>query len=168
MKLVDRKNSARLAGLVKLVLLDLIALFAKLKDYTIFVLQMYSSDGRRSLQSLSEFEFTRSWMTESIFSSTPPPLPPPPPPLEGDNSSYYMGICLPRKLTTIFPVPVGPFSAGRLEEKPKINIDASGTDEESSSEYDIGGEHCRVCLICYSGTNNSKVSDGESDSKLKR
>ena len=129
---------------------------------------MYSSDGRRSLQSLSELEFTRSWLTESVFTSTSSPLPPPPPPLEDDSSSYYMGICLPRKLRTIFPTLHGPLSVSKAEEKLKINVDASGTDEESSSEYEIGGEHRRVCLICYNTASNSRETESESDSKLRR
>ena len=134
---------------------------------------MYSSDGRRSLQSLSEFEFTRSWLTENIFSLTPPPLPPPPPPLESDNSSHYMGICLPRKLAAIFPVPVSPLSVHlwsvfREVEKPKNNVDPNGTDEDSDSVYDFGEDHPCVCLICYSGTNNDKDSEEESDAKIRR
>ncbi|XP_043466868.1 rapamycin-insensitive companion of mTOR [Leptopilina heterotoma] len=127
-------------------------------------LEMYSSDGRLSLQSLSEFEFSRSWIAESILSSTPPP-PTLPPPIDNDNSSY-MGICLPRKLTTMFPNPVRPLSKGRLEEKSKIHVDPSGADEESNSEYDVAGDHSRVCLICYSGTNN--IKDSDLDSKITR
>lgn len=123
---------------------------------------MYSSDGRLSLQSLSEFEYSRSWFAESILSSTPPPVTVPLP-LDNGKSSY-MGICLPRKLTTMFPLFVKS-SKDKMEERSKIHVDPSGTDEESGSEYDVAGDHNRVCLICC-GTNNIKNSD--TDSKVTR
>ena len=73
----------------------------------LFSKQMYSLDGRLSLQSLSEFESSRSWITETVLApDTPPPqqLAPPTTSQENsDNNSRYMGISLPRKLRTIFP-----------------------------------------------------------------
>lgn len=64
---------------------------------------MYSLDGRLSLQSLSELETSRSWITEITAPSTQQPTAAT---LEDDGSDSnprYMGISLPRKLTAIFP-----------------------------------------------------------------
>lgn len=76
---------------------------------------MYSSDGRLSLQSLSEFESSRSWTAEAVFSAPTSS----PQQLQqhqlaetssssqdnnaDDGNPCYMGISLPRKLTAIFP-----------------------------------------------------------------
>ena len=68
---------------------------------------MYSLDGRLSLQSLSEYETSRNWITETVFSPTPPPTQPPPVATSsqdnGDSNPRYMGISLPRRLNAIFP-----------------------------------------------------------------
>lgn len=128
---------------------------------------MYSSDGRLSLQSLSEFESSRSWTTDNMLNTTPPP---PVPPREEDASdSYYMGICLPKKLTAIFPTPSRSFSSFVSDgASTRTDLDSSNLDEESSSEGDNDGDHCRVCLICYKSQDNEAASMCETDAKIRK
>ncbi|XP_018050285.1 PREDICTED: rapamycin-insensitive companion of mTOR isoform X3 [Atta colombica] len=127
-----------------------------------FFLQMYSLDGRLSLQSLSEYDSSRSWIAENAI------LTPTPPPPEDDNENiFYMGVCLPRKLLTIFPEPPQPSQPTILEDSIRSELETTEIDEESSSECDADTEHCRTCLICYHG-KNGKDTGTEQDMKLRR
>ncbi|XP_012288713.1 rapamycin-insensitive companion of mTOR [Orussus abietinus] len=131
-------------------------------SYSHSSLEMYSLDGRLSLQSLSELESPRSWIMENILTPMPPPI-------ENDANSYYMGISLPRKLTAIFPdTPRPPITIG-VDDLYRPGGDSTEADEESGSECDGITEHCRVCLVCNRGRNSSRENSGEeADSKLKR
>ncbi|CAD6237301.1 GSCOCG00002240001-RA-CDS [Cotesia congregata] len=127
-------------------------------SYSQSSLEMYSLDGRLSLQSLSEFESSRSWTTDNMVNTTPPPLPPAPPPQEDPNDVNYMGICLPKKLSIIFPhmprshsVNVPDYESSKL-----INSSFSNSTEENSSEYSIDQEHRDISI------NN------EADDKIKK
>jgi len=123
---------------------------------------MYSLDGRLSLQSLSEYDSSRSWIAENAI------LTPTPPPPEDDNENiFYMGVCLPRKLLTIFPEPPQPSQPTILEDSIRSELETTEIDEESSSECDADTEHCRTCLICYHG-KNGKDTGTEQDMKLRR
>ncbi|KAJ8687622.1 hypothetical protein QAD02_023416 [Eretmocerus hayati] len=64
-------------------------------------------DGRLSLQSLSEFESSRSWITDTMLASTPPPQHQLSVSSQerSEENPRYMGITLPRKLNSIFPEP---------------------------------------------------------------
>lgn len=68
---------------------------------------MYSSDGRLSLQSLSELECSRSWVAEAGLAPTPPPPRVATSSVSSqdtvDCNARYMGISLPKKLSAIFP-----------------------------------------------------------------
>ena len=129
---------------------------------------MYSSDGRLSLQSLSEFESSRSWTTDNILGPTPPP---PPPQEEETSNPQYMGICLPRKLTMIFPDQprVPPPILSDDYGKPS-DVDPKNLDEDFASESDVNGEHSRLCLVCYQGKNSGSDNEpvDEADAKLRR
>lgn len=122
---------------------------------------MYSLDGRLSLQSLSEFESSsRSCIVDNIVPSTPPLSIEP-----NDNDVYYMGICLPKKLTTIFPTQ--PQSQSSLtmnvfDDKSRSNNDPLiELFDESCSEYD-DEDHSRICLICHNETfKNQQTIDSE-------
>jgi len=125
-------------------------------------LQMYSLDGRLSLQSLSEYDSSRSWIAENAV------LTPTPPPPEDDNENlFYMGICLPRRLLAIFPEPPQPSQPTIYEDIIRFESETTEIDEESNSEYDIDSEHCRTCLICYHG-KSSKDAGTEQDMKLRK
>lgn len=129
--------------------------------------KMYSSDGRLSLQSLSEFESSRSWTTDNGPVSTPPP----PRPTEEDTpGSQYMGICLPKKLTMIFPdLPRVPPTHLVDDLEKNSADDPPNQDEESDSECDADTEHCRVCLVCFQGKSGPKEeSIDEPEKKLRR
>jgi len=128
---------------------------------------MYSLDGRLSLQSLSEYDSSRSWFVENVILT-----PTPPPPEKENENLYYIGICLPRRLLAIFPDPPQPAQPTIFEDiiKPETIADKLETteiDEESNSEYDADTEHCRACLVCYHGKSN-KDSGTEQDVKLRR
>jgi len=123
---------------------------------------MYSLDGRLSLQSLSEYDSSRSWIAENTV------LTPTPPPPEDDNENlFYMGVCLPRKLLTIFPEPPQPSQPTILEDSVRSELEATEIDEESSSECDADTEHCRTCLVCYHGKSGKDIGT-EQDMKLRR
>nr|XP_050846780.1 rapamycin-insensitive companion of mTOR isoform X2 [Vespula vulgaris] len=131
-------------------------------SYSQSSLEMYSLDGRLSLQSLSEFDSSRSWIANNILTPTPPPL-------ENDNDNlFYMGICLPRRLTTLFPDPPQPIVSIVVDDMSKPEIGPNEIDEESGSESDADTEHCRVCLVCYRTKSSTKVVTGEADIKLRR
>ncbi|XP_043502898.1 rapamycin-insensitive companion of mTOR isoform X2 [Polistes fuscatus] len=131
-------------------------------SYSQSSLEMYSLDGRLSLQSLSEFDSSHNWITNNILTHTPPPL-------ENDNDNlFYMGICLPRRLTTLFPDPLQPVVATIIDDTSKPEIGPNEIDEESGSESDADTEHCRVCLVCYRAKSSTKVFIGEADIKLRR
>ncbi|XP_015189227.1 PREDICTED: rapamycin-insensitive companion of mTOR [Polistes dominula] len=131
-------------------------------SYSQSSLEMYSLDGRLSLQSLSEFDSSHNWITNNILTHTPPPL-------ENDNDNlFYMGICLPRKLTTLFPDPLQPVVTTTIDDTSKPEIGPNEIDEESGSESDADTEHGRVCLVCYRAKSNTKVFMGEADIKLRR
>ncbi|KAH0550515.1 rapamycin-insensitive companion of mTOR [Cotesia glomerata] len=140
-------------------------------SYSQSSLEMYSLDGRLSLQSLSEFESSRSWTTDNMVNTTPPPLPPAPPPQEDPNDVNYMGICLPKKLSIIFPhmprshsVNVPDNGSSKL-----INSSFSNSTEENSSEYNIDEEHREICLACYQlETDNNETTNNEADDKIKK
>ncbi|XP_034935765.1 rapamycin-insensitive companion of mTOR [Chelonus insularis] len=139
-------------------------------SYSHSSLEMYSSDGRLSLQSLSELESSRSWTTDNMLTTTPLPPPPLPPREEDPRDSWYMGICLPKNLSILFPhtsrsslsfsVPEG--------ESIKTNTDSSNIDEENSSEYDIGKDHNQICLVCYKKNINEGKVMSETDAKIQR
>ncbi|XP_011330376.1 rapamycin-insensitive companion of mTOR isoform X2 [Ooceraea biroi] len=130
-------------------------------SYSQSSLEMYSLDGRLSLQSLSEYDSSRSWFAENVI------LTPTPPPPEKDNENlFYIGICLPRRLLAIFPEPPQPAQPSILEDIIRAELETTEIDEESSSEYDADTEHCRACLVCYHG--KSKDSGTEQDMKLRR
>ncbi|XP_024946921.1 rapamycin-insensitive companion of mTOR [Cephus cinctus] len=125
-------------------------------------LEMHSLDGRLSLQSLLEYETSRSWAPDHVVSATPPPT-------EDDNlNARYMGICLPRKLSEIFPDPPHPTPSIILDDFGKPDVEPNEMDEESGSEYDAAGEHCRVCLICYRKANSKETTIGDTDGKLRK
>lgn len=126
-------------------------------------LQMYSLDGRLSLQSLSEYDSSRSWIAENAV------LTPTPPPPEDDNENlFYMGVCLPRKLLTIFPEPPQPSQPTLLEDSIKSELETTEIDEESSSECDADTEHCRTCLVCYHNKSSKDTGSTDHDIKLRR
>lgn len=135
--------------------------FAKLRLYILF--QMYSLDGRLSLQSLSEFDSSRSWIAEHALTPTPPP-----PPEDNNDNLFYIGIALPKRLITIFPEPPQSSISTVADDVPKSDIDTTEVDEESCSEYDVDAEHCRICLICYHGKSSSRDSIAEQEKKLQR
>lgn len=122
---------------------------------------MYSLDGRLSLQSLSELDSSRSWIAENTFTPTPPP------PEDDNENLFYMGICLPKKLITIFPEPPQPSQSTIIEDIVKPESETTEIYEESNSEYDVDTEHSRICLICYHGKSN-KDAGTEQDIKLRR
>lgn len=136
-----------------------------------WIFQMYSLDGRLSLQSLSEFESSRSWTTDNMVNTTPPPLPPPPPPQEDPNDVNYMGICLPKKLSIIFPHMPRSHSVNVPDNETSklINSNFSNSTEENSSEYNIDQEHREICLACYQlETDNNEATNNEADDKIKK
>ena len=105
---------------------------------------MYDLDGRLSLQSLSEFESSRSCIVDNAVPSTPPLSIEP-----NDNDVYYMGICLPKKLTTIFPSQVQSHAISVFDDKSRSNNDPLiDLFDESCSEYDEE-DHSRICLVCH-------------------
>lgn len=124
---------------------------------------MYSLDGRLSLQSLSEFDSSRSWIGEHVLTPTPPP-----PPEDNNDNLFYMGIALPKRLITIFPEPPQASIPVIADDAPKPDIETTEVDEESCSEYDVDAEHCRICLVCSRGKSNSRDSITEQDMKLQR
>lgn len=126
-----------------------------------FALQMYSLDGRLSLQSLSELDSSRSWIAENTILT-----PTPPPPEDDSENLFYMGICLPRRLITIFPEPPPPMQPNIFEDIIRSELETTEIDEESSSEYDADTEHCRTCLVCYHGKTRDIAT--EQDVKLRR
>ncbi|KOC64221.1 Rapamycin-insensitive companion of mTOR [Habropoda laboriosa] len=132
-------------------------------SYSQSSLEMYSLDGRLSLQSLSEFDSSRNWIAEHVLVPTPPP------PEDNNDNLFYMGIALPKRLITIFPEP--PYLSIptiTLDDAPKSDIETTEVDEESCSESDVDAEHYRICLVCYHGKSSSKDSIPEKDLKLQR
>ncbi|XP_066602698.1 uncharacterized protein [Prorops nasuta] len=131
-------------------------------SYSQSSLEMYSLDGKISLQSLSEFDSSRSWIADTMFTPTPPPV-------EDDTSDnqFYTGISLPRRLTSIFPETSISSQIPIIEQTTKTDGDIIEGDDESESEYDVGDEHSRICLVCYPG-RRSKDSYKKIDLKLKR
>lgn len=127
---------------------------------------MYSSDGRLSLQSLSEIESSHSWTADNILSGTPPL---PPPPQEDDPSeSCYIGICLPRKLSTIFPNSFQTYSTLVTDFlSTETDLSLSITDEENDSDCENDG-HNNICLICYKDKNNQYNAINEADKKIRK
>ncbi|XP_076687227.1 rapamycin-insensitive companion of Tor [Andrena cerasifolii] len=132
-------------------------------SYSQSSLEMYSLDGRLSLQSLSEFDSSRSWIAEHVLTPTPPP-----PPEDNNDNLFYMGIALPKRLITIFPEPPQAPIPVIADDAPKPDIETTEVDEESCSEYDVDAEHCRICLVCSHGKSNSRDSITEQDMKLQR
>ncbi|KAK0085804.1 hypothetical protein PV326_005791 [Microctonus aethiopoides] len=135
-------------------------------SYSHSSLEMYSSDGRLSLQSLSEIESSRSWTADNILSGTPPL---PPPPQEDDSSeSCYIGICLPRKLSTIFPNSFQTYSTLVTDYlSTETDLSLSITDEENDSDCENDG-HNNICLICYKDKNNQYNAINEADKKIRK
>ncbi|XP_076618196.1 rapamycin-insensitive companion of Tor [Colletes latitarsis] len=131
-------------------------------SYSQSSLEMYSLDGRLSLQSLLEFDSSRSWIAEHVLTSTPPP------PEDSNDNLFYMGIALPKRLIIIFPDLPQPSLRNIMDDVPKSNIKSTEVDEESCSEYDVDADHCRICLICYHGKTNNKDSITDQDAKLQR
>ncbi|KZC10250.1 Rapamycin-insensitive companion of mTOR, partial [Dufourea novaeangliae] len=131
-------------------------------SYSHSSLEMYSLDGRLSLQSLSEFDSSRSWIAEHVHTPTPPP------PEDSNDNLFYMGVALPKRLITIFPEPPQSSILSRSDDIPKSDIETTEVDEESCSEYDVDAEHCRICLVCYHGKCSKKDTDSEYDVKLRR
>ncbi|XP_014479539.1 PREDICTED: rapamycin-insensitive companion of mTOR [Dinoponera quadriceps] len=130
-------------------------------SYSQSSLEMYSLDGRLSLQSLSELDSSRSWIAENTI------LTPTPPPPEDDNENlFYMGICLPRRLINVFPEPPQPTQPNIFEDIVRSELETTEIDEESSSDYDADTEHCRACLVCYH--SKSRDAATEQDVKLRR
>ncbi|XP_003700779.2 rapamycin-insensitive companion of Tor isoform X1 [Megachile rotundata] len=131
-------------------------------SYSHSSLEMYSLDGRLSLQSLSEFDSSRSWIGEQhLLTSTPPP------PEDNNDNLFYMGIALPKRLITIFPELPQSSVPTITDDAPKSDIETTEVDEESCSESDVDSEHYRICLICQPG-KSSKDSLSEQDAKLQR
>ncbi|KAG7212743.1 hypothetical protein KM043_013008 [Ampulex compressa] len=131
-------------------------------SYSQSSLEMYSLDGRLSLQSLSEFDSSRSWIAENVLTPTPPPAE------NNTENLFYMGICLPRKLLTIFPDPPQPSVLAAPDDVVKPEVESNEVDEESCSEYDVDTEHGRICLVCYNGKNSNKELAEEQSIKLQR
>lgn len=107
---------------------------------------MYSLDGRLSLQSLSEFESSRSCIVENVQLPSTPPVQ-----LEkNDEDAFYMGISLPKKLTTIFPnQPQESLATSVIDEKSRSNIEDTGEVlDDSFMEFDEEAHH-RICTICH-------------------
>lgn len=132
-------------------------------SYSQSSLEMYSLDGRLSLQSLSEFDSSRNWIAEQVLTPTPPS------PEDNHDNLFYMGIALPKRLITIFPEPLqSSIPAITLDDAPKSDVETTEVDEESCSECDVDAEHYRICLVCYHGKTSSKESIPEKDLKLQR
>ncbi|XP_076231374.1 rapamycin-insensitive companion of Tor [Calliopsis andreniformis] len=132
-------------------------------SYSQSSLEMYSLDGRLSLQSLSEFDSSRSWIAEHVLNPTPPP-----PPEDNNDNLFYMGIALPKRLISIFPEPPQPSLPIIADDVPKSDVETTEVDEESCSEYDVDAEHCRICLICDHGKCSNRNFVTEQDMKLQR
>lgn len=116
---------------------------------------MYSLDGRLSLQSLSEFDSSRNWITENVLTPTPPP-----PPDDNNDNLFYMGIALPKRLISIFPEP--PQSMVPIitvDDAPKSDIDTTEVDEEFCSECDVDTDHDRICLVCSHGKSSITITE---------
>ncbi|KAK1119626.1 hypothetical protein K0M31_013046 [Melipona bicolor] len=132
-------------------------------SYSQSSLEMYSLDGRLSLQSLSEFDSSRNWITEQVLTPTPPP------PDDNNDNLFYMGIALPKRLITIFPEsPQLSVPTIILDDAPKSDVETTEVDEESCSECDVDAEHYRICLVCSHGKSSSKDMIPEKDLKLQR
>ncbi|XP_076278672.1 rapamycin-insensitive companion of Tor isoform X2 [Lasioglossum baleicum] len=131
-------------------------------SYSQSSLEMYSLDGRLSLQSLLEFDSSRSWIAEHVYTPTPSP------PEDSNDNLFYMGIALPRRLITIFPEPPQPSILSITDDIPKSDIETTEVDEESCSEYDADADHCRICLVCCLGKSTHKDPISEQDAKLQR
>ncbi|XP_015123532.1 rapamycin-insensitive companion of mTOR [Diachasma alloeum] len=145
--------------------------YAKLRKYQMHrrpsfshsSLEMYSSDGRLSLQSLSEFESSRSWTTDNANSLTPPAVATRE---EDPGDTCYMGICLPKNLQMIFPENVNRGSTVS-ETFSRCEGDNSQGDEEESSEGE-NADHGRICLVCYKGRNRWDDEVSEADAKIRK
>ncbi|XP_011297847.1 rapamycin-insensitive companion of mTOR [Fopius arisanus] len=122
-------------------------------------LEMYSSDGRLSLQSLSEFESSRSWTTDNPTSLTPPAIVTRE---EDPGDTCYMGICLPKTLQMIFSSST---RTGIAHEGNRSDGENSQGDEEDEGQ---AGDHCRICLVCYNGRNQWDDEVSEGDAKIRR
>lgn len=131
-------------------------------SYSQSSLEMYSLDGRLSLQSLLEFDSSRSWIAEHVLTS------PPPPPEDSNDNLFYMGIALPKRLIAIFPELPQPSLQTIADDVPTLDIESTEVDEESSSEYDADADHCRICLVRYHEKNSNKDWVKEQDAKLQR
>ncbi|XP_053970556.1 rapamycin-insensitive companion of mTOR isoform X1 [Hylaeus volcanicus] len=131
-------------------------------SYSQSSLEMYSLDGRLSLQSLLEFDSSRSWIADHVLTSTPPP------PEDSNDNLFYMGIALPKRLITIFPELPQPSFRTIADNVPKSDIESTEVDEESCSEYDVDADHCRICLVCHPGKSSNRDSITDQDAKLQR
>ncbi|XP_012265528.2 rapamycin-insensitive companion of mTOR [Athalia rosae] len=134
-------------------------------SYSQSSLEMQSLDGRLSQLSFTDLDPPRSWAPESIMAQTPPPE-------NGIINQCYMGICLPRVLTTIFPDPPRPAPSIHTENVPKQEEESIETGDEMFSANQTKEEHARICLICdrgkIVGSRENGEGDGNSDREILR
>lgn len=90
-----------------------------------------------------------------------------PPPENGLTNQCYMGICLPRVLTAIFPDPPRP-APPTFSESLSRQEDDSKIGNESDDDNQTTGEHARICLVCDRGKNTESQENGEGELKLNR
>ncbi|XP_046617804.1 rapamycin-insensitive companion of mTOR [Neodiprion virginianus] len=130
-------------------------------SYSRSSLEMYSLDERLSQLSIADSEPPRSWVPDHAVTQTPPPE-------NGLMNQCYMGICLPRTLTAIFPDPPKPVPSTFSEDISKQEDDIPRTSDESASGNQTEGEHSRICLVCNSKMNLKSQESEEGETKLNR
>ncbi|XP_063978549.1 rapamycin-insensitive companion of mTOR [Diachasmimorpha longicaudata] len=143
--------------------------YAKLRSYRINRIPSFSpssldmniSDGRLSLQNLSEFETSRNW-SDNATALTPPAVVTKE---EDSGDTCYMGICLPRNLQMIFPESLNKGSTVCVPLSRSAD-DFNQDDEESSSESDTIN-HTKICLVCHQGMK-PRVDVTEDDANVRK
>lgn len=130
-------------------------------SYSQSSLEMHSLDGRLSQLSFTDLEPPRSWVPEPVMAQTPPPE-------NGITNQCYMGICLPRTLTAIFPDPPRPVPPIFSDNVSKQEDEASKIGEELDTDNQTTGEHARMCLVCDRGKNIKAQENAEGETKVNR
>lgn len=129
--------------------------------YFIFILlQVHSLDSHFSQLSFTELE-PRGWVPEPVMAQTPP--------LEnGITNQCYLGICLPRILTAIFPDLPKPVPPIFSESLPKYEDDLSKMSVEANIDNQAEEEHTRICLVCDRGKAIKYQENGEDEAMLNK
>lgn len=116
---------------------------------------MYSYDGGRnsSLQSLVEFESSKFWIVDSYYFTATLPTVPTNEEEENIIDSRYLGICLPKKLDSIFPHTIKTINNtldNNFDGKLCKNADANFHNDDNclEDEDDVRKKHWEICLIC--------------------